>query len=86
MPQPTRRTEAKIDFGILYNLQETVVEGCVKWICPLHDHDRVSFTVGDSVWGNIYLPKLGPTPPSTITSGKLKLEQILPLLSVVDQT
>ena len=52
MPQPTRRTEAKIDFGILYNLQETVIEGCADWISSLHDHARISFTVGDSVWGN----------------------------------
>ena len=45
--------ESKLDFGILYNIEERVSEGYTTWISPLHDHDRVSFVVGDSVWGSI---------------------------------
>ena len=40
--------EAKLDFGIVYNLQEELAEAEVDWISPLHDHARVSFTIGDS--------------------------------------
>ena len=58
----------------------------MDWISPLHDHARVSFTVGDTVWGNIQTPKPDSTPPSIIVSDKLNLEQMLPLLSVVDET
>jgi len=49
--------EAKLDFDIVYNLQEELVETEVDWISPLHDHDRVSFTIGNTVWGNIHPPK-----------------------------
>ena len=78
--------ESKLDFGILYNIEERVSEGYTTWISPLHDHVRVSFVVGDSVWGNIQLPKTGPTSPSTKESDRFKLEQMLPLLPVVDET
>ena len=64
--------ETKIDFGIVNDLQEKIVEGDEDWISPLHDHARVSFTVG--------------TPYGITSSDKLKLEQMLPLLSVVDET
>ena len=48
--------EAKLDFGIVYNLQEKIVEGDADWISPLHDIDRVIFTVTDTVWGNFQPP------------------------------
>ncbi len=41
--------EAKLDFGIVYNLQEDLTEAEVDWISPLHDHARVSFTIGDTI-------------------------------------
>jgi hypothetical protein len=42
--------EAKLDFGIVYNLQEEFAEAEVDWISPLHDHVRVSFTIDNTVW------------------------------------
>ena len=77
--------EAKLDFGIVYNLQEEIVESTVEWISPSHDHARVSFTVGDTVWGNIQSPESVLTPPNTLESDKMKLEQMLPLLSIIDE-
>ena len=78
--------EAKLDFGIVCNMQDETVESTVEWISPLHDHARVSFTVGDTVWGNIQPSEPALTPPSTVAPEKLKLEQMLPLLSIVDET
>jgi hypothetical protein len=81
--------EAKLDFGIanrVYNLQEVLTEAEVDWISLLHDHARVSFTIDDSVWGNIQPPKLALAPQRTSQSDKLKLEQMLPVRSVVDET
>jgi hypothetical protein len=78
--------ETKVDFGIVCNIQEETVESTVEWISPLHDHARVSFTVGDTVWGNIQPPEPVLTPPNTLASDKLKLEQMLLLLSIVDET
>ncbi len=69
--------ESKLDFGIVCNMQEETVESTVEGIIPLHDHARVNFTVGDSVWGNIQPPDPALTPPNTLASDKLKLEQML---------
>ncbi len=54
--------EAKLDFGIVYNFQEELAEAEVDWISPLHDHARASFTIGDTVWGNIQPPKPASAP------------------------
>ena len=78
--------EVKFDFGIVYNFQEELTEAEVDWISPLHDHDRVSFTIGDTVWGNIKSPKSALAPQRTSQSDKLNLEQMLPVRSVVDET
>jgi hypothetical protein len=78
--------EAKLDFGIVFNLQEEFAEAEVEWVSPLHDHDRVSFTVGDTVWGNIQPPKPSLAPQKIAQSDKLKLEQMLPVRSEVDET
>jgi hypothetical protein len=67
-------------------LQEELAEAEVDWISPLHDHARVSFTIGDTVWGNIQPPKPALAPQRTSQSDKLKLEQMLPVRSVVDET
>ncbi len=58
--------EDKLDFGIVCNMQEQTVERTVEWISPLHDHARVSFSVGDTVWGNIQTPESVLTPPNTL--------------------
>jgi hypothetical protein len=78
--------EAKLDFGIVYNLQEEFAVAEVDWISPLHDHARVSFTIGDTVWGNIKPPKPALSPQRTSQSDELKLEQMLQVRSVVDET
>jgi hypothetical protein len=79
--------EGKLDFVIVYNLlQEELAEAEVDWISPLHDHTRVSFTIDNTVWGNIQPPKPGLVPQRTSQSDKLKLEQMLPVRSVVDET
>jgi len=46
-----RSREAKLDFAIIYNLEEAVVEGYVDWISTIHDHARVGFAIGDSLCG-----------------------------------
>ena len=68
--------EAKLDFGIVYNLQEEFTEAEVDWVSPLHDHVRVNFTIGDTVWGNIQPPKPSSAPQKIAQSDKLKLEQM----------
>jgi hypothetical protein len=78
--------EAKLDFGIVYNLQEEFAVAEVDWISPLHDHARVSFTIGDTVWGNIKPPTPALSPQRTSQSDELKLEQMLQVRSVVDET
>ena len=78
--------EAKLDFGIVYNLQEEFAVAEVEWISPLHDHARVSFTIGDTVWGNIKPPTPALSPQRTSQSDELKLEQMLQVRSVVDET
>jgi hypothetical protein len=78
--------EVKLDFGIVYNLQEELTEAEVDWISPLHDHVRVTFTIGNTVWGNIQPPKPALAPHRTSQPDRLHLEQMLPVRSVVDET
>ena len=78
--------EAKLDFGIVYNMQEEITVAEVDWISPLHDHARVSFIVGDKVWGNTQPPKPSLAPQKIAQSNKLKLEQMIPVRSTVDET
>ncbi len=78
--------ETKLDFGIVYDVQKELVESEVDWISPLHDHVRVSFTIGNTVWGDIQPPKSALAPQRPSQSDNLKLEQMLPVRSVVDET
>jgi hypothetical protein len=56
-----RSREAKLDFAITYNLEETEVEDYVDWISMLHDYARVGFVIGDSLWEVIQYTQR-PTP------------------------
>ena len=49
----TETREAKLDFAIIYNFEEAEVEGYVDWISMLHDHVRVGFAIGNSLWEGI---------------------------------
>jgi hypothetical protein len=78
--------EAKLDFEIVYNVQEELVEAEVDWISPLHDHARVRFTIDNTVWGDIQPPNPALAPQRPSQSDNLKLQQMLPVRSVVDET
>ncbi len=81
----TKGKKAKLDFAVVYNLDEEVSEGYTDWISPLHDHTRVSFAIGDSIWGNIPEPR--PTPPQKEdkSTTRLKMKDIVPYLEVVNE-
>ena len=66
---------------VVYNLDEEVSEDYTDFISPLHDHTRVSFTIGDSIWGNIPSPRLEPSPEENKTKTRLKMEDIVPHLT-----
>ena len=88
-PQKQQRLQAALAKALSMITSPCMLFGdisTVKWISPLHDHARVSFTVGDTVWGNIQPPEPVLTPPNTLASDKLKLEQMIPLLSIIDET
>ncbi len=77
--------KSKLDFPVVYNLDEEVSEGYTDWISPLHDHARVSFAIGDSIWGDI--PETRPAPPQKEDKPKtrLKMEDIVPHLETVNE-
>ena len=79
-----RSREAKLDFAITYNFEEAEVEGYVDWISMLHDHTRVGFAIGDSLWEGIQYT-LRPTPkPGNPNNGKrFKIAQMLPVVKDV---
>ncbi len=80
-----RSREAKIDFAITYHLEEAVVEAYVDWISTIHDHARVRFAIGDSLWTGIQytptpIPKLGNP-----NSGKrFKIAQMIKVVKEVN--
>ena len=74
-----------MDFTVVYNLDEDVVDGYTDWIRSLHDHTRVSFIIGDSLWGDIPTPKPTPHPKENKTQTRLKMEDIIPQLPPVDK-
>ena len=54
--QPKRCPDGRFsDFAIVYNLQEEMVEGYTEWISVLHDHTRVGYVIGESLWGTVAL-------------------------------
>jgi hypothetical protein len=76
---------AKLDFAVVYNLDEEISEGYTDWISPLHDHARVSFAIGDSIWGTIPAPRPAPPPKEDKTKTRLKMEDIVPHLTAVNE-
>jgi hypothetical protein len=81
----TKDKKAKLDFAVVYNLDEEVSEGYTDWISPLHDHARVSFVIGDSIWGNIPAPRPAPPSKENKTKTRLKMEDIVPHLTSVNE-
>ncbi len=68
-----RSREAKLDFANTYNLEEEEVEVYVEWISMLHDHVRVGFAIGDSLWEGIqYTPRPTPKPGKLATGSDSK--------------
>ncbi len=70
--------KARLDFAVVYNLDEEVSKGYTDWISPLHDHGRVSFDIGDSIWGT-------PPPKQDKPKTRLKMEDIVPHLAAVNE-
>ena len=74
----TRSREAKLDFAITYNLEEAKVEGYVDWISTLHDHARVGFAIGDSLWEGIqYTPRPTPKLGNSNNGKRFKIAQMV---------
>jgi hypothetical protein len=70
-----RSREAKLDFANTYNLEEAEVEGYVEWISMLHDHVRVGFAIGDSLWEGIqYTPRPTPKPGNPSNGKRFKIQ------------
>jgi hypothetical protein len=74
-----------LDFAVVYNLDEDEADDYTDWISPLHDHVRVSFVIGDSIWGDISTPKPVPAPKGDKTQTRLKMEDIIPHLTSVNE-
>ena len=81
-----RGQEAKLDFAITYNIEEEMVEGYVDWISVLHDHARVGYAIGDSLWGTIDSESKPTQQPKPKGLGKrLKLSRMLPFVQEVNE-
>jgi hypothetical protein len=74
-----------LDFAVVYNLDEDVADDYTDCIIPLHDHVRVRFVIGDSIWGDISTPKPAPAPKGDKTQTRLKMEDIIPHLTSVNE-
>jgi hypothetical protein len=81
----TKGKKEKLDFAVVYNLDEEVSEGYTDWISPLHDHARVSFDIGDSIWGDIPEPRPAPPQKEDKSKTRLKMEDIVPHLESVNE-
>jgi hypothetical protein len=80
-----RSREAKLDFAITYNLEEAVVEGYVDWISTIHDHARVGFAIGDSLWEGIqHTPRPTPKLGSSNNGKRFKIAQMLKVAKEVN--
>jgi hypothetical protein len=71
--------------GWIPYLDEDATDGYTNWISPLHDHARVSFDIGDSIWGDIPTPKPVPSPKGNKIQTRLKMEDIIPHLTSVNE-
>ncbi len=80
-----RSREAKLDFAITYHLENEVVEGYVDWISTIHDHARVGFAIGDSLWAGIqYTPRPTPKIGNSSNGKRFKIEQMLKVVKEVN--
>jgi hypothetical protein len=77
--------KAKSDFAVVYNLDEDATDDYTDWISPLHDHTRVGFAIGDSIWGDIPTPKPVPSPKENKIQTRMKMEDIIPHLTSVNE-
>jgi hypothetical protein len=64
-------------------MDEEVIEGYTDWISPLHDHARVSYAIGESLWGDIPIPKSAPQSKEKKTHERFKLGKIIPHMPTV---
>ncbi len=81
-----RSREAKLDFVVTYNFEEAETKGYVDWISMLHDHVRVGFAIGDSLWeGAQYTPRPTPKPGNPSNGKRLKITQMLPVVKEVNE-
>jgi hypothetical protein len=81
----TRNRETKLDFAITYNLEETGVEGYVDWINMIHDHARLGFAIGDSLWEGIqHTPRPTPKLGNSSNGRRFKIAQMLKVVKEVN--
>jgi hypothetical protein len=81
-----RSREAKLDFAITYNFEEAEAEGYIDWISMLHDHARVGFAIGDSLWEGIqHTPRPTPKPGNPSNGKRFKIAQMLPVVKDVNK-
>lgn len=71
-----------MDFVVVYKLDEDVTDGYTDWISPLKDHARVSFTIGDLIWGDIAYFKTGLTIQGGKDANKVKARRHYPTLNI----
>ena len=65
----TRGQETRLDFAVIYNLQEEMVEDYTDWISVLHDHTRVGYAIGESLWGTVAINQSPTQHPKTPKNG-----------------
>jgi hypothetical protein len=81
-----RRRESKLDFAVTYIFEEEEIEVYVDWISTLHDHVRVGFTIGDSLWEGIQYTLRPTLKPGNPRHGKrFKIAQMLPVVKEVNE-
>jgi hypothetical protein len=81
-----RSREGKLDFVVTYNFEESEIEGYVDWISMLHDHDRVDFAIGDSLWEGIqYTPRPTPKPGNPSKGKRFKIAKMFPVVKEVNE-
>jgi hypothetical protein len=75
-----------LDFAVTYNFEEAEIEVYVDWISMLHDHVRVGFAIGDSLWEGIkYTPRPTPKPGNSSNGKRFKIAQMLPVVKEVNE-
>ena len=75
-----------MDFAVTYNFEEAETKGYVDWISMIHDHARVGFVIGDSLWEGVqYTPRPTPKPGNRSNGKRLKITQMLPVVKEVNE-